>query len=50
MTFVIVFFAVFFFVACVLGPIFGAESRPGFRRPDKKPRQNVGPPWDGEYR
>jgi hypothetical protein len=29
-------------VAIVLGPIFGAESRPGFLRPDRKPRPMVG--------
>ena len=50
MTFLFVFFAVFFFLACVLGPIFGAESRQAFMRPDKKPRPNVGPPWEGDYR
>jgi hypothetical protein len=26
----------------VFGPIFGAESRPGFRRPDRKPRPMMG--------
>jgi hypothetical protein len=26
----------------VLGPVFGAESRPGFLRPDRKPRPIVG--------
>jgi hypothetical protein len=34
----------------VLGPIFGAESRPAFRRPDRKARAMVGPmrpsDWD----
>jgi hypothetical protein len=34
----------------VLGPIFGAESRPAFRRPDRKARSMLGPmrpsDWD----
>jgi hypothetical protein len=29
--------------AIVFGPILGAESRPGFRRPDRKPRPAGGP-------
>jgi hypothetical protein len=45
MSFLAVFFGAFFFVVIVLGPIFGAESRPGFVKPDHKPRQNVWPPW-----
>jgi hypothetical protein len=28
-------------VAIVFGPIFGAESRPGFLRPERKPRPMV---------
>ncbi len=28
--------------AIVFGPIFGAESRPGFLRPDRKPRPFAG--------
>ena len=50
MTFLFVFLGVCLFMACVLGPICGAESRQAFLRPDKKPRPNVGPPWDGDYR
>jgi hypothetical protein len=37
-----IFLACFFFIAIVLGPIFGAESRPGFLRPDRKPRRMAG--------
>lgn len=47
MDFIAVFFAVFFLVVFVLGPIIGAESRPAFLRPDRKPRPIVGPPWHG---
>jgi hypothetical protein len=50
MSFIAVFFTVFFFVAIVLGPIFGAEDRPGFLRVDRKPRRIVGPPWNREAR
>ena len=47
MTFLVVFFGVFFFIACVLGPIFGAESRKGFDDdPNVKAKPNVWPPWD----
>jgi len=28
-------------VAIVFGPLVGAEDRPAFRWPDKKPRRNV---------
>ncbi|HMJ96772.1 MAG TPA: hypothetical protein VK486_13010 [Thermoleophilaceae bacterium] len=45
MSFIAVFFVVFFFVALVLGPIFGAESRPDFVDPRVKAKRNVGPPW-----
>jgi hypothetical protein len=34
----VIFFSVFFFLTMVLGPIFGAEDRPAFRWPDRKPR------------
>jgi hypothetical protein len=46
MSFLAVFFITFFVIVCVLGPIFGGE-RPlySFRDPNKKARQNVGPPW-----
>jgi hypothetical protein len=37
-------FTVFFFVVIVLGPILGAEDRPGFLRPNEKPRRNNDPP------
>jgi hypothetical protein len=43
MSFLAVFFTVFFFVAIVLGPIFGAEDRPDFLRPDSKFRKMVTP-------
>ena len=45
MSFIAIFFTVFFFVVIVLGPIFGAESRPGFLDPRHKAKPNVGPPW-----
>ena len=46
MSFLAVFFIVFFFVTIVLGPIFGAEDRPELPAiPTSKARQNVGPPW-----
>jgi hypothetical protein len=38
---VIVFFAVFFVIVCVLGPFAAAEDRPAFRWPDRKPRRMV---------
>jgi hypothetical protein len=50
MSFIAVFFIVFFFVAVVLGPIFGAESRPGFLKPDVKATPNVWPPFDEQGR
>ena len=40
-----IFIAVLLLVAVVLGPLAGPEDRPAFRRPDKKPRPMVGPPW-----
>ena len=36
MSFVFVFFAVFFFLALVVGPAMKIEDRPAFKRPDKK--------------
>jgi hypothetical protein len=38
----VIFFVAFFFIAIVLAPIFGAESRPDFLRPDRKARPMVG--------
>jgi hypothetical protein len=38
-----IFFTLFFFAVIVLGPIFGAEDRPGFVRPNDKPRKNNDP-------
>jgi hypothetical protein len=38
---ILVFFAVFFLLVCVLGPFVAAEDRPAFRRPDRKPRRMV---------
>jgi hypothetical protein len=35
-------FVLFFFVTIVLGPIFGAEDRPDFLRPDSKFRKLCG--------
>jgi hypothetical protein len=35
-------FVLFFFVTIVLGPIFGAESRPEFLNPDSKFRKMYG--------
>jgi hypothetical protein len=40
MSVIAVFFLIFFFMAIVLGPIFGAESRPGFLDPRVKVK-----PW-----
>ena len=42
MEFVVVFFAVSFILVFIVGPIFGPDDRPGFRRPDRKIRQPVG--------
>jgi hypothetical protein len=38
MSFVFVFFMVFFFLALVVGPALRIEDRPAFKRPDKKVR------------
>ncbi|HEX6582007.1 MAG TPA: hypothetical protein VF056_00300 [Thermoleophilaceae bacterium] len=35
-------FVLFFFVTIVLGPIFGAEDRPEFLRPDSRFRKMYG--------
>jgi hypothetical protein len=37
-----IFLAAALLATIVLGPIFGAESRPGFLRPDRKLRPMVG--------
>ena len=42
MEWLVVFFVVFFLVACLGAPRFGAEDRPGFKHPDRKVRQPVG--------
>jgi hypothetical protein len=39
----VIFLGTTMFAIIVLGPIFGAESRPAFLRPDRKPRPMVGP-------
>jgi hypothetical protein len=39
MSFVFVFFTVFFFLALVVGPAMKIEDRPAFKRPDKKQRR-----------
>jgi len=44
-SFLAIFFILFFLIVCVLGPIYAGETRPGFLNPNKKARQNVGPPW-----
>jgi hypothetical protein len=41
MSFLFVFFAVFFFLALVVGPLLRIEDRPSFRWPDRKPRRMV---------
>jgi len=41
MSFIAVFFAVFFLLALVVGPMLKIEDRPAFRWPDKKPRRMV---------
>jgi hypothetical protein len=38
MSFLFVFFTVFFFLALVVGPWLRVEDRPAFKRPDKKVR------------
>lgn len=42
MSFLVVFFTVFFVLACIVGPIFGPDNRTGFRQPDRKARPMVG--------
>jgi hypothetical protein len=46
-------FGVLFLAMILLSPIIGAEDRPGFKRPDRKPRPFAGSmreadwePWD----
>jgi hypothetical protein len=39
--FLIGFFAVFFVLALVVGPLLRVEDRPSFRWPDRKPRRMV---------
>ena len=41
MTFLFVFFAVFFLLSMVVGPAMKIEDRPAFKRPDKKPRRMI---------
>jgi hypothetical protein len=41
MTFLFVFFALFFFLALVVGPAMKIEDRPAFKWPDKKPRRMI---------
>ena len=41
MSFVFVFFALFFFLALVVGPAMKIEDRPAFKRLDKKPRRMI---------
>jgi hypothetical protein len=41
MSFLFVFFTVFFFMAIVVGPALKREDRPAFKRPDRKPRRMV---------
>ena len=41
MTFLFVFFAVFFFLSLVVAPWLRIEDRPAFKRPDKKPRRMI---------
>ena len=38
---IIIFVVVPLVIAIVLGPKYGAEDRPAFRRPDEKPRPMV---------
>ena len=38
---IILFIVVPLLIAIIFGPMFGAEDRPAFRWPDKKPRRNV---------
>jgi hypothetical protein len=41
MSFLFVFFTVFFFLALAVGPWLRREDRPAFKRPDKKPPRMV---------
>ena len=41
MSFLFIFYAVFFFLALVVGPALRIEDRPAFKRPDKKPRRMI---------
>jgi hypothetical protein len=41
MEFMVVYIVVLLVVAVVIGPICGAEDRPAFLRPDRRPRRNV---------
>ncbi len=41
MSFLFVFFAVFFFLTFVVAPFFAAESRPGWLNVDRKPRRQI---------
>jgi hypothetical protein len=41
MAFGLIVLGVFFFLACVVGPMLRIEDRPAFKRPDKKPRRMV---------
>jgi hypothetical protein len=43
MSYLAIAFTLFFFVVIVLGPIFGAEDRPGFLRLNERPRKNNEP-------
>jgi hypothetical protein len=42
MELLVVVFAVFFILACVVGPIVGPDDRTGFKRPERKARATVG--------
>ena len=41
MSFLFIFYAVFFFLALVVGPALRIEDRPAFKRPDKNPRRMI---------
>ncbi len=38
---IILFIVVPLLVAIIFGPMFGAEDRPAFRKPDERPPRNV---------
>jgi hypothetical protein len=40
-SFLFIFFAVFFFLTFVVAPIAGAEDRPGWLRVNHKPRRQI---------